>query len=77
VSDEERKLIGVMFDAFDKLRRLGWKDAMYAPRGKDLEVIEAGSTGIHLATRAGIGFWIHDADDTYPSSPILFRVPAD
>lgn len=77
MSEEEQRLIAAMFKAFDRLRNLGWQDAMYAPQGKDLEVIEAGSTGIHRATRDEIGFWIHDKYDTWPSTPILFRLPAN
>jgi len=75
---QERELIELMFRCFDALRRAGWMDAMYAPRdGSELEVIEAGSTGIHKATRDGMGaFWVADEFDLWPSRPVLFRAKA-
>lgn len=70
----EERLIAEMFKCFDRLRRLGWRDAAYAPKdGRALEVIEAGSTGIHKATRDEISFWVHDDMDSWPSDPILYR----
>ena len=74
---DERACTGVIFDGFQRLKELGWREPMYAPKGGiALEVIEAGSTGIHFATRDEEGrFWIHD-DDSWPSRPILFRLKA-
>lgn len=59
---------------FFRLQELGWRDAIYAPiDGSPLELIEAGSTGIHTGYRDDERrFWITDSD-TWPSRPILFR----
>ena len=70
----ERDALLVMMKAFERLRELGWRDAMYAPRdGRLLEFIEAGSTGIHKGHKDEKFVWIHDAGDLWPSHPILFR----
>jgi hypothetical protein len=73
----EQALIVLMFRCYDALRsRHGWSAAMYAPAdGSQLEVIEAGSTGIHMATRdEERRFWVHDDFDSWPSDPVLYRV---
>lgn len=63
-----------MFSAWERLKELGWREAMYAPRdGRTLEFIEAGSTGIHRGHKDEKFTWIHDAGDLWPSNPILFR----
>ncbi len=70
----EQDALAVMMKAFERLRELGWRDAMYAPRdGRMLEFIEAGSTGIHKGHRDDKFTWIHDGGDLWPSHPILFR----
>lgn len=71
---DERAAISNLFAAFIRLNELGWRDASYAPRGKRLELIECGSTGIHDGYRDEHGFWIHSHDDTWPSKPVLFRL---
>lgn len=76
VPTDEQGLIDAMFSCWWELQQKHrWREAAYAPRdGRLIEVIEAGSTGIHRATRDDEGsFWTHDAHDTYPSNPILFR----
>ena len=63
-------------DAYTRLRELGWRDARYAPCDprREIEVIEAGSTGIFHARRDAQGyFWVTNEDETYPSEPILWR----
>jgi hypothetical protein len=73
---DEQKLAGQMFDCYAALLRLGWKDAITAPKDTDTEilVIEAGSSGIHKAIRDDDGdFWIWNNYDTDPSDPILWR----
>lgn len=71
-SDEDA--LRVMFSAWERLKELGWREAMYAPRdGRVLELIEAGSTGIHRGHKDEKFTWIHDAGDLWPSHPILFR----
>lgn len=64
--------VRAMCDATNRLRELGWRDAMYAPKDRPLLLIEAGSSGIHHGYRDDIGFWIEDGD-TWPSRPVLFR----
>jgi len=75
----EHDALNAMFEAFDRLRELGWKEAMYAPRDTPLEVIEMGSTGIHKAQRGlrdgDDRFWIFDGD-CWPSKPCLYRIDA-
>lgn len=70
---EEVREVRAIFHAFDRLRKLGWREAIYAPRDQSpLLLIEAGSTGIHHGYRDDYGFWIAEGD-TYPSNPILFK----
>lgn len=67
-------LLLLMFAAYDALRRSGWREAAYAPIGKQIELIEVGSTGIHRGHRdEQRRFWITDDRDTWPSNPILWR----
>jgi hypothetical protein len=72
---DEATALRTMFDGFVRLKELGWRDATYAPDdGSALELIEAGSTGIHSGYRdAERRFWIDDDDVTWPSTPVLFR----
>ena len=80
---DERAAIKVMFAAYDRLRSLGWREIMYAPKdGTIVEVIEAGSAGIFRAhymtfSKGGGSWWIHDAADLWPADPILFRAIAE
>lgn len=57
-----------------RLKELGWRDAMYAPKdGSTFDCIEVGCTAVLTnCTRDEIGFWHHDTD-TWPMCPILFR----
>lgn len=72
----EQDAIGLMFRAWERLKELGWREAMYAPRdGRMLEFIEAGSTGIHRGHKEEKFTWIHDAGDLWPANPVLFREP--
>ena len=79
VMPTERDALLVMMEALERLRELGWRDAMHAPRdGRMLEFIEAGSTGIHKGHRDDKFTWIHSEGDLWPSHPILFReTPTD
>lgn len=70
--------IKAMFEAYDRLRELGWKEIIYCPKdGSAFEVIEAGSTGIFRCHYEGEwpdgSWWIEDAGDLWPARPILFR----
>lgn len=72
---DEAAAIKVMFEAWERLKALGWREAMYCPRdGSPVEFIEAGSTGIHRGWRDDKYFWIEDGD-LWPSQigPMLFR----
>lgn len=75
----ERQEIVRMFKAYDNLRRMGWREAIYCPKdGTVFEAIEAGSTGIHDCHYQGEwpdgSWWVHVPGDVMPSYPILFRL---
>jgi hypothetical protein len=76
---DEQAAINAMFEAFDRLRELGWQCAEYCPKdGTRFRVIEAGSTGVFDCTYQGDwpegSYWIYDGGDIWPSRPILFRL---
>ena len=69
-----RYAIEKLNEAFVELQNLGWQQIMYAPQdGTEIEVIELGSIGIHVARHLKPGFWVADAGDLWPSRPILWR----
>jgi hypothetical protein len=72
--DEERVHLLARFQGFDALRKLGWREARYAPQdGTPFLAIEAGSTGVHECSRNPDGhFWIYDGD-MWPARPILWK----
>ena len=75
----EKAAIHAMFDAFDRLRELGWSEAVYCPKdGSSFDVIEAGSTGIHPCFYSGEWptgyFMVGEGFDCGPSRPILFKL---
>lgn len=75
---DEKAAIRMMFDAFDRLRELGWREACYCPKdGTEFDAIEPGSTGIHRCHYSGEwpsgSWWVADHGDLWPSRPILFR----
>lgn len=71
----EQRALNAMFDAWYRLKELGWKESMYAPKDQSrFQAIEPGSTGIFICWRDEDGhFWLYDGDDVYPSSPVLYR----
>lgn len=79
IMPNEWSAINMMFDAHIRLKDFGWKDAIYCPKdGSIFNVLEAGSTGIHVAHYQGewpAGHWyIHDPEgDLSPSHPILYK----
>jgi hypothetical protein len=78
---DERAAIDAMFEAWLRLKELGWKEAQYCPKdGSRFDVIEPGSTGIHRCRYEGEwpkgSWWIEGDGDLWPSRPVLFRVPA-
>lgn len=75
----EQDAINLMHDCFERLRELGWSEAIYCPKdGSEFDAIEAGSTGIHRCHYSGEwpeGHWyIAEGGDLWPSRPILYRV---
>lgn len=77
----EQDAINAMFQAWLRLRELGWRDAVYCPKdGSTFLAIEPGSTGIHDCSYRGEwpdgGWWIHADRDMWPSRPCLFRLKA-
>lgn len=76
----EQDAINAMYDAYSRLKELGWNDGIYMPKdGTVVDVIEVASTGIHRCAYSGEwadGFFnIMDDRDVYPtrSVPPLFR----
>lgn len=75
----EQNAIDAMFEAWQRLKELGWREAIYCPTdGSSFDVIEAGSTGIHRCFYSGEwpdGYWmVGDGTECGPSRPILFRL---
>jgi len=75
---DERACLNAMFEAYQRLQELGWKEAIYCPKdGSVFHSIEAGSTGIHDCHYEGEWpkgwWWVHEANDLWPSRPILFK----
>jgi hypothetical protein len=75
---DEQSAINAMFEAWLRLKELGWNDAVYCPKdGTTFDAIEAGSTGIHQCRYDGDwpkgSWWILGDGDLWPSRPVLFR----
>lgn len=75
---DEQAALCMLFDAWQRLKELGWNDAIYCPKdGRLFEVVECGSTGIHKCSYEGEWpngrWWIHEDGDLSPSRPTLFR----
>ena len=75
---DEKAALRTLADAVERLKELGWRDAIYCPKdGSMFDAIEAGSTGIHRCYYAGEwpkgSWWVVDGD-TWPSRPILYRL---
>lgn len=71
--------IRTLFEAFQRLKELGWREAIYCPKdGSLFDAIECGSTGIHDCSYEGEwpkGSWfVHADNDLWPSHPVLFRL---
>lgn len=75
---DEKSAISAMFEAYTRLKELGWKEAMYCPKdGSTFQSISAGSTGIGDTCYQGQWpegrWWTYEAGDMWPASPILFK----
>jgi len=71
---DEISAINKLFDAWLRLKELGWKEAIYCPKnGSTFQVIQAGSTGVFDAHYRGEwpdGYIITiDGIDSYASRP--------
>lgn len=74
----DQDALATLFTAYQRLRELGWRDAIYCPKdGSWFEVIEVGSTGIHRCRYEGTWptgrWWVADGGDLWPSYPCLWR----
>lgn len=65
--------LGVMFAAYERLQRLGWRPIMYAPKERLEQTVSVGSTGIHPAVWMMGRWWIEDGGDFWPGDPILYK----
>ena len=75
---DEKAALAQMFEAWERLKELGWNDACYCPKdGSMFSAIEPGSTGIHECNYTGDWpkghWWIYDGD-VWPARPILWRI---
>jgi len=63
-----------MWEAYYRLKELGWREPCYGPTGETVRLIEPGSSGIHSGYRMNPWpektWWI---DGDYPSNPCLFK----
>lgn len=74
----EQDAINMMWQAVQRLKQLGWKEAIYCPKdGSEFDAIEPGSTGIHKTHYSGEwptgGWMVADGGDLWPSHPYLYR----
>jgi hypothetical protein len=79
---DEQSAINTMWDGYQRLKELGWNDAIHCPKdGSTFLVIEPGSTGIHTASYWGKwphgGWHVAVAGNLWPSWPILFKPAPD
>jgi len=76
---DEKAALNQMFEAYQRLKDLGWNHAMYCPKdGTVFDAISAGSTGICPTCYRGEWpdgkYWGFEASDMWPSNPILFKL---
>lgn len=74
---DEKAALVQMFEAFTRLKELGWNEAIYCPKdGSMFSAIEAGSTGTHKCSYTGEWpngkWWVYDGD-IWPARPILWK----
>lgn len=72
----EATALEMLFKAVEMLRKEGWQDVMYAPKEGLFEVVELGSTGVHIGTHFENDHtcqaWILDGD-AWPTRPLMIR----
>ena len=70
----EKDAVRMLTQAVERLKELGWRETMYGPTNVEVQLIEAGSSGIHKGSRWNEWpektWWI---DGDCPSNPILFK----
>jgi len=76
----EHDALRAMFDAWQRLKELGWREGRYMPTtGEQFATVQVGSTGIHACTAHRDGpfetTWTTHDGDLWPSKtpPALFR----
>lgn len=74
----EQDAIRAMWGAYQRLKELGWNDAMYCPKdGTVFRSVHPASTGVHDASYEGRwpdgSFWVYEAGDIWPANPVLFK----
>lgn len=82
---DEKAAISALFEAWQRLKELGWKEPQYCPKdGTSFKVIELGSTGIFDCYYQGEWadglYMVSDDRDVYPTSTgvAMFKLlPAD
>jgi hypothetical protein len=75
----EQDAINALFEAHQRLKELGWREASYCPKdGSSFNAIETGSTGIFRCHYSGDwpegSWWLEDAGDLWPSRPTLYKL---
>jgi hypothetical protein len=74
----EQDAVKAMFDAWQRLKELGWSEAIYCPKdGTMFKAIEPGSTGFHDCIYRGEwpdgSWWVVERCDMMPSHPCLWK----
>ncbi len=74
----EEDAMVAMLQAFERLKELGWKEAMYCPKdGTLFWALEPGcsAAGVcqYLGTWPTGRYWTHSGGDLWPSRPALFK----
>ena len=71
----EQQCIDQMFRTLRTLLDVhGWREVIYAPKDRPIEVITIGSTGIFIAHwLKGGGWFVEDARDLWPAKPMCWR----
>jgi hypothetical protein len=73
----EQDCLAVMQQAFHRLRELGWREAIYAPKdGRAFDAIEFGCAAILECQYLGEHVFAAEAGDLWPARPNLFRAAA-
>lgn len=73
----EEDAASAMWSAYQRLRELGWRETCYGPTNECVQLIESGSSGIHIGSRhepwPSKTWWIECDGDLWPSNPCLFK----